>query len=91
MIRTRRLPPIAVLAALLAILSGCLANTGQNASPTPDLPVAPQDASPTPDLPVAPIEGARAPDFSLSDLNGEEWTLSALRGKVVLLNFWATW
>jgi peroxiredoxin len=50
-----------------------------------------QNASLTPDLPVAPIEGARVPHLLLSDLNGEEWTLSALRGKVVLLNFWATW
>ena len=30
-------------------------------------------------------------EFSLKDLNGKTWTFSALRGKVVLVNFWATW
>ncbi len=30
-------------------------------------------------------------DFTLTDLQGKTWTLSALHGKVVLVNFWATW
>jgi peroxiredoxin len=30
-------------------------------------------------------------DFTLPDLQGKVWTLSALHGKVVLVNFWATW
>jgi cytochrome c biogenesis protein CcmG/thiol:disulfide interchange protein DsbE len=32
-----------------------------------------------------------APDFSLQDSNGRTVHLSDYRGKVVLLNFWATW
>lgn len=32
-----------------------------------------------------------APDFALEDLNGRPVRLSDLRGKVVVLNFWATW
>jgi peroxiredoxin len=30
-------------------------------------------------------------DFSLVDANGKTWTLKGQRGKVVLVNFWATW
>lgn len=30
-------------------------------------------------------------DFTLKDLNGKKVTLSQLRGKVVVVNFWATW
>ena len=32
-----------------------------------------------------------AADFTLQDITGKSWTRSALKGKVVLVNFWATW
>ena len=32
-----------------------------------------------------------APDFTLLQLNGESFTLSSLKGKVIILDFWATW
>src|SRR5262245_12314329 len=35
--------------------------------------------------------GEPAPNFQLRDMNGRVVSLSDLRGKVVLLNFWATW
>ena len=33
----------------------------------------------------------RAPDFSLPDLQGRKMGLKQFRGKIILLNFWATW
>jgi peroxiredoxin len=35
--------------------------------------------------------GNRAPDFELETLNGDTIRLSELKGKVVLVNLWATW
>ncbi len=35
--------------------------------------------------------GGEAPEFRLRNLRGGETSLSSLRGKVVLINFWATW
>ena len=40
----------------------------------------------------APVDPPRsAPDFSLPDMDGELHSLLDYRGKVVLINFWATW
>ncbi|MGD8292414.1 MAG: TlpA disulfide reductase family protein [Desulfosarcina sp.] len=36
-------------------------------------------------------KGTPAPDFTLPDLNGNMVNLSDFRGKVILLNIWATW
>jgi peroxiredoxin len=46
--------------------------------------VGPRAADPT----VAP---QAAPDFRLASLTGGEISLAGLRGRLVLLNFWATW
>ncbi len=40
---------------------------------------------------VSPREGFLAPDFTLDVLDGTKMTLSELRGKIVIINLWATW
>jgi thiol-disulfide isomerase/thioredoxin len=42
-------------------------------------------------LPWAPEGHRRAPDFRIRTLEGRELSLSDLRGKVLILDFWATW
>jgi thiol-disulfide isomerase/thioredoxin len=41
--------------------------------------------------PAAPKVLANAPDVTFKDLDGKDVTLASLRGKVVVVNFWATW
>ncbi len=40
---------------------------------------------------IQPIKNKKAPNFCLKGLNGEKVELKNFRGKVVFLNFWATW
>ena len=58
-------------------------------------PVVAEAVEPALSIPVAQRGAVRsgdvAPNFQLRDMNGQMVTLSELRGKVVLLNFWATW
>ncbi len=37
------------------------------------------------------VADEKAPDFTLTSVDGTSYSLSKLRGKVVVLNFWATW
>ena len=49
-------------------------------------PSSPKEAS------IAPGEiGSRLPEFSVKDLEGRQVSSEDLRGKVVLIDFWATW
>ncbi len=40
---------------------------------------------------LKPYSGEPLPDFTLSDMAGNSHTLSSYRGKVVMVNFWATY
>lgn len=72
------LKQLLVLLSCLVGLVGCNAHSASPAQPR-------QSA-------VAEGEiGSRLPDFSVTDLQGRPLSSSALRGKVVLVDFWATW
>ena len=56
------------------------------------LPLAGCQSETTPEGPAAPIaEGDAYRDFTVPLADGGEFTLSDHEGKVILLNFWATW
>jgi peroxiredoxin len=91
---------------LAAVAGGALAvrwaRSGGNSADTGAIdvssaPTAVGGASPVPDAGTgalddqAPAIGEPAPNFALRDLSGKLLTLSDLRGRVVWVNFWATW
>lgn len=91
------LPQLAVLTlltmvTLLTLLSWNAASAQAN---EPPLQVAQADGEPLQLKPLGstgdPLLNQPAPDFSLQQRNGETLSLTGLKGKVVVLNFWATW
>lgn len=72
------LPVVSVVAALLVIVA------------TSDQPASVQ-AGPTATPVDHPLIGEMAPNFELPALDGGSVRLSSLRGRVVFVNFWATW
>lgn len=65
------------------IATGCAALVSFAAGPT--------HATGTPDVLTPEGQRKEAPNFTLTDTTGQPLTLSAYKGKVVLLDFWATW
>ncbi len=75
---------LAIALAALVVIQGC-------ATSNPDSDRGAGTGSQTVKLEAAPAVGHPAPDFALKDLDGNTVRLSDLRGKVVFINFWATW
>ncbi|MGH2571352.1 MAG: TlpA disulfide reductase family protein [bacterium] len=92
--RIRSLTSLVLLpAAALAVVAGCGDRDAEAGAgePTPAPAPAPNaQAAPAP-APPAPGGFQTAPDFTLEKLGGGTVKLSSLRGKVVLIDFWATW
>lgn len=78
----RLLLPALALGAGIAILLLLPSQPGTGAATGADLAGSPQ--------PI-PRTGAPAPDFQVMSLEGKPVSLQDYRGKVVLVNFWATW
>ncbi|MEW6046791.1 MAG: TlpA disulfide reductase family protein [Bacillota bacterium] len=90
------LPSIAVASlALAAAAAWWLATRQPDQEPPAPSPVILSEAQPGPVAaarrPAAPEIGSPAPDFTLKDLEGRTVRLSDLRGRPVMINFWATW
>lgn len=67
-----------------ALSGGAVATPSAHSDSTAELGIGPADD-------LAPILKRAAPDFALRDASGQVVRLSDLKGKVVWVNFWATW
>lgn len=72
---------ILLAVSLLVVVTAVLVGTSKCFAQPAEVTIAPQTEADT-DL---------APDFTLKDINGNDFTLSSLRGKYVIIDFWGTW
>ena len=83
-----------ILSISLAViaLSSCAGNSSRSEESgvrSENTPAA--DISPSSLLTPPSLNENEAPDFTLNDLSGKPLTLSSLRGKYVILDFWGSW
>ena len=78
---------ILMLVATLAIIAVLLFWNPTTATAEPAAPQTQEQI----DASTIAKEGMEAPDFTVEMFDGQDVRLSDLRGKVVLVNFWATW
>ena len=77
-------------ALLLSLAIGCSrGESDENLTVEKDTARTQEEEVPGP--PVQTEEWGNAPDFTLPKLGGGDFTFSSLRGKVIILDFWATW
>ena len=76
-----------LLSMMLAVvaMSGCADNSKKQADSSMEA------ADNSQETVAVEADGIEAPDFTLNDLNGKPLTLSSLRGKYVILDFWGSW
>ncbi|WP_353096549.1 TlpA disulfide reductase family protein [Tissierella praeacuta] len=82
-----------VVLLLMVVVTGCkkpiLEKTDENIEE--NLPEENMEAADEEEMEFDIAIGKESPDFTLKNLNGDEVSLSDYRGKIVLINFWATW
>jgi thiol-disulfide isomerase/thioredoxin len=76
-----------VIGSLLGLSAGLVAWGG---FPEPTVLATPSGATALTPV-AAPVVGGIAPDFEAVEISGVEFRLREARGRIVVLNFWATW
>lgn len=86
MSNTKRTYPITLNAFILILLAAtAYAITVSMDRNTPNITIAPQ-------TPIESVQtGKISPDFTFKDSNGKSRSLKEFKGKIIILNFWASW
>lgn len=76
---------------LLGLLSENVKNGRMKAFYQPMIDMAKKRAEAEEKAKKVQAAGVEAPDFTLKDIKGNDFKLSSLRGKIVVLDFWGSW
>jgi peroxiredoxin len=87
---TLPLPRVFIITGVVLLIIGLGITLLSTDETGPDAPQADSLNIQTQDL-FESIEGTYRPDFSLPDIHGQPRSITEWNGKVVLVNFWATW
>lgn len=85
------IPFVVLCMALLLVFAYSKAEISSRPELGPAEPPAPSSAKNDREPPPSPMEGKQAPDFDLPSLGGNNVRLADLKGKVLLINIFATW
>lgn len=82
---------IGMVVAAVLVGSGGDKTTAPSTPASTVAPTSPAKASKDPEIRYPEQEPGPAPDFGFTTFGGENVTLASMRGKPVVLNFWASW
>lgn len=83
--------PILLLGAGVALIAGSLLVDLERNQEVARIPASSPTAAPNSEVNASPQVGSRAPSFMIENVAGELVALEDFEGRVVMLNFWATW
>ena len=75
------------LASLWLSQTGCASNANKTTEEAAQTATEVEEAAPA----IEQSDDDMAPDFTLKDIQGKDFSLSSLRGKYVVLDFWGSW
>lgn len=77
---------------LILLLAGCEGSKERGAESRPPAAAEKGQAAQVPQVPlIQPADRRPAPDIRAAGIDGSTWRLAEQKGKVVLVDFWATW